>query len=114
MELLRTDAFERQLRKLFKKYPNSQHHTEQQLNKLQRTPRRGDKFPGFGGMQVRKWRIAVPTYRMGKSNGFRLVFVVGPRKVLPLLIYKKGDLSEQEIIKSARQALKDVLQELNT
>ncbi|MEN8134141.1 MAG: hypothetical protein ABFS18_01215 [Thermodesulfobacteriota bacterium] len=114
-ELRRFRAFERQLHTIFKIFPNSQKHIENNISKLSKKPRNGDRYPGFGELEIRKLRIPLKAYNIGKSKGLRIITIYVPEKniIAPLVIYKKGNHGSEKDVKSLiMSTIKEVKEEL--
>jgi hypothetical protein len=82
---------------------------------LSDNPLQGDSYPGFGPFRISKVRIGMKEYNLGARKGLRLIFLFQEtkQKVLPLVIYKKGDLgAENDVKKLIMKTLKGTLVEL--
>ncbi len=107
-------SFRSKLEAIFKKYPFAQKDIERLLAELISNPLVGDVIPGFSQNQVRKIRIPLKKYGIGKSKGLRLIFLVNPvgKKITKLHIYAKMQYKgEAEVIASVKNALKELLGE---
>ena len=107
--------FERRLKKLLKKYPNSATAISKEIKALAQKPESGVVYPGFNPFQVRKLRIGLRAYRLSSARGLRLIFLYLPEKqlVAPLVIYKKGGVaSEQQVQKLILTSLVELQAEL--
>lgn len=114
-EIKRTKPFEHCLNKILKKFPKSQASIDKQIGSLTISQSQGDKVPGFGCLEVRKLRIHLKEYKLGKSNGARLLYLYIPDKdvVLPIDIYpKKPSRPEREILNTTKKTIAEILQEL--
>ena len=108
-------SFERLLKSICKKYPQSATAIQNEIEGLATSPEQGFVYPGFNPFQVRKFRIGLKAYRLSSARGLRLIFLHLPNKaiVAPLVIYKKGHPgAEHEVKKMVLAALKDILKEL--
>lgn len=117
LRVQRTATFNKLLKKILKPYPRSKQTIQKFIDdKLVLNPTQGDKYPGFGSeIIVRKVRIGLSEYKIGKSNGLRLLYLllVERQLIIPLTIYKKmGFKGEGEVKADVRKALKNVLMEL--
>jgi len=104
-------SFQNDLYAIFKKYPNSQKDIETELSNLAKKPMAGNAIPGFSPNQIRKLRIPLKKYNIGKSNGLRIIYLVDPRnnRITKLHIYcKKQYRGEQEVKENVRNALKEL------
>ena len=111
----RLPCFERQLKASIKKHPNSLSHVNKVINGLGANQQQGDVYPGFSPLSVRKMRIGLPGYSIGKRSGLRLLYLTVPakKKVIPLAIYRKTLFSsEQDVKKRIYEALKALENEL--
>jgi hypothetical protein len=64
---------------------------------------------------MRKIRFALKSYKIGKSGGLRLFYLIldEKRKIIPIYIYKKGVLkNEQQVTKNVKNHIKQILKEL--
>lgn len=95
------ESFQKHLKRLFKKFPKSKKRLSSEIENLAANPSQGDVYPGFGGMEVRKVRLALSEYNMGKRKGLRLiyVFIVLKDKVVPLAIYQKNQYAAEDEIR---------------
>ena len=100
--------FQRDLRRLAKKYPAVLTEFETLAQQLKADARPGDKIPRVG-QEVYKVRLANPSASRGKSGGFRVIYYVQlTDSVLMLTIYAKSeqtDISPEDI----RRILDDLL-----
>lgn len=113
-----TDPFDKLFNKVLKPWPKSWHQVREFITHfLPENPGLGDKYPGFGpDTDVRKIRIGLDHYRIGKRNGLRLIYLYLTRKndLIPLFIYKKASVKAEHRIKAeAARALKSVLSEMS-
>ena len=91
--------FDRQLKRLAKKYPSLKTEYQELVDILQRTPNAGTPI----GNDCYKIRIAISSKGKGKSAGARVItnIVVAENNVYLLSIYdksEKDDLSDKEIL----------------
>lgn len=113
--IVRLPFFDRQVRQALKKYPLATSHVGEEINNLAACPRLGDLYPGFSPFEVRKIRIGLPQYKIGKRSGLRLIHLYIPEKskIVPLVIYlKKNFGSEQEIRSLIKQTLRQLEKDL--
>lgn len=111
----RPPFFERQARLALKPFPNSAKHFDDAIAALSFTPRSGDRYPGFGLLEVRKVRIDLPEYRISQRKGLRVIFLYIPEKnkIIALVCYLKKDIgSEREVLKLVKESLKQMAEEL--
>jgi hypothetical protein len=114
-DLRRFPAFDRLLQETLKKYPLSLPNISRLIDSLPVNYQEGEVYPGFGGLQVRKLRLPLKEYGLGKRKGLRLLCLVAPEKgqIVPLMIYKKGEFaSESKVVAEARKLLAALLSEL--
>ena len=112
----RLACFERQVKRVLKKHSNSTKHVNDVITGLADKPNQGDVYPGFNPVSVRKMRIGLPEYRIGKRGGLRLVFLTVPikKKIIPLAIYRKKLFSsEQDVRMRIQESLKAITDELS-
>ena len=116
--LIKTESFLRVLEKCLKHYPLSKQDTEDYIKKdFESDADQGDRCPGYGEIEVRKLRISLEKYKLGKSHGLRLLYLVERtekgQSVLPFFIYKKGFFAkESQAVADAKRVLKEALLEL--
>ena len=116
--LIITESFLRVLEKCLKNYPQSKQEIEDYIRKgFAADVDNGDPCTGYGGAAVRKLRIPLKKYRLGKGHGLRLLYLVEQtekgQSVLPFFMYKKGFFSKEvHAMADAKKALKEPLQEL--
>ena len=112
----RTRTFDAAFDRALKSYPLSVTATQSAIDSLPDNPDCGDLYPGLK-VQVRKLRLPLKAYRIGKSKGLRLIYMVLPDKqcLLPVYIYKKGHpQQESDVRDNIRVALRAILTELET
>jgi len=97
-EVVYTDNFERELKRLAKKYPSIKNDLESLIDDLEENPSQGTSI----GRDCYKIRLAIASKGKGKSGGARVithVYVAG-KLVYLLSIYDKSDkenISNKEI-----------------
>jgi hypothetical protein len=114
-EIRRFPAFDNLLQEILKTYPLAGPEVNRCLDGLAVYHLQGDVYPGFGGLQVRKLRLPLKAYGIGKSKGLRLLYLVAPekRQIVPLMVYKKGEFaSEGKVVKAAGKLLSVLLSEI--
>ena len=101
------DTFNRQLRRLARKYPSVADAVDHLIDQLESDDRPGAKLTGLG-YQVYKVRLPNRSARRGKSGGFRAIYQErSGRLVLLLLIYSKterADIPDDVIIRVIEEA----------
>ena len=105
-----SNSFQRRLKIIFKKYPRAQNSISLQIDNLTKNPLQGDSYPGFGELEVRKIRISIPEYKIGKSKGLWLIFLnlKDKQKIIPLAVYQKNSIAaENEIRNQIVESLKE-------
>lgn len=115
--MLRPSAFETDLKTVLKKYPKSARKIESAISDLEKKSDIGDRYPGFGSIEIRKVRIPLPEYNIGKSDGLRLLFMVKPEKadISLLTIYQKNKhKSETDVVKTIIERLNKIEAELDS
>lgn len=77
LKLKRTSAFNKALNKALKNYPKSRPGVDKFIEEdLLKNPTQGDQYPGFGAdLNVRKIRLAIREYKIGKRGGLRIIFL---------------------------------------
>ena len=102
------DPFQKDLKRLARKYPKVLDIVETLINTLESDQRPGDKIPRVG-YDVYKVRLRSPSARRGKRGGFRVIYYVQlADRVVLLTIYAKTeqtDISPEEI----GQVLQEIL-----
>ncbi len=109
------NSFRKSLKEIFKKYPNSRNDIEAELDKLKKNPLKGEIIPGFTSYQLRKIRLPLKKYKIGKRKGLRVICLVNvqEKKITLLHIYSKMQYkNEEEVIKKVKEALKELKGEL--
>jgi hypothetical protein len=113
----KTKYFKKKLKACLKKYSKSVERITREINSI--NPQEGDTIPGLGlGIEVRvkKLRLELSEYKIGKSKGLRFIFMfVGVKnQIIPLTIYKKGTYKkENEKLKEIKLSLKEILKEIS-
>jgi len=109
------NSFRKSLKEIFKKYPNSRNDIEAELDKLKKNPLKGEIIPGLTSYQLRKIRLPLKKYKIGKRKGLRVICLVNvqEKKITLLHIYSKMQYkNEEEVIKKVKEALKELKGEL--
>ena len=70
-------CFKNQLDKILKKYKNSAESIIGFIKSLAKNPSQGDRIPRFGVVHLRKLRVPLKKYRIGKSGGLRVIYMIG-------------------------------------
>ena len=100
------------------RFPKSAADIRAAIDALPDNPEAGDAYPGLKSMPVRKLRIALRAYNIGKSGGLRLIFAAHEEKrlVLPLHLYSKkgGYAGERKVVATIKERIKLALAELET
>ena len=107
-------CFENQLKHIIKKYPNSQKSIEKDI-RLSLEKFSGDTIPGFA-LLVKKARIALKEYGIGKSNGLRLIYFVNKNtnKIIMVSIYSKAEYhKESDELRIIKNNLKLIIDDLS-
>ena len=110
------NAFNKQLESIKSKFKKSADHITKTIEALEGNPLVGDRMPGYGEFHLRKLRIGLPQYNIGKRGGLRLCFIykVETGKITPFRIYFKGDKKELKPEKKHMlKHLKACIKELN-
>ncbi|MCI5207722.1 MAG: hypothetical protein D3910_02760 [Candidatus Electrothrix sp. ATG2] len=72
LEPVPNPSFDKELKKILKKFPKSQKRITSELTSLDENA--GDRYPGFGNdLIVRKQRIGLPEYKLSKPRGLRVI-----------------------------------------
>jgi hypothetical protein len=110
-EVVRTDSFDKDVKSIVRNYPKSRRSIERSINSLAGHPGQGDEYPGFGPFQIRKVRMPLKEYNIGKSNGLRLIFLVlnHSKRIIPVTLYKKNEVRAEIQV---RLLIRDRLREL--
>ena len=91
---LNLQRFQRDLREAVKKHPSVKDDLRETLDKLSEDDafRLGDRIPGIPE-HVRKTRVGVKQQNIGKSKGYRLIYLVdeGRRRITPLCFHFKAN-----------------------
>lgn len=110
-----THSFQRQLKKIFKKFPKSEKRITEEISELEDNPDKGELYPGYGGLGVRKFRIDLPEYKISGRKALRLIhiYIVTKDKAVPLMIYQKSKSGEEQDRKNfVKKRLKEMTAEL--
>jgi len=73
-------------------------------------------MPRFGGLILKKERIGLKAYKIGKSGGLRFIYLIieEKRRLISLHIYNKGYKQEHKKVKEIKSNLKKILKELKS
>ncbi|MGR3175211.1 MAG: hypothetical protein ACUZ8N_11530 [Candidatus Scalindua sp.] len=111
-ELDRPACFTNQLEKLIKKYKKSETALIKEVNSILKKPLElGNRIPKFGSDHIRKLRIPLKEYNIGKSGGIRIIYLVDidTEKVLMVAMYIKSDYKTETSTQSMiRKNLKSI------
>ncbi|MDC3416646.1 hypothetical protein [Aquibacillus salsiterrae] len=106
--------FERELRKLIKKYPHSFDEVEHLIDELEKGNLLGDDIPGLDipNNKVFKTRLPNSDANKGERGGFRVIYYVltSEEEIFLLTMYSKSDkedISSSEIIKIIKKYIHD-------
>jgi len=93
-----THSFQRQLKKILRKFPRSEKGIMKEINGLHNDPHKGELYPGYGGLNVRKFRIDLPQYKISGRKALRLIHIciVTRDKVVPLMICQKNKSGQEQ------------------
>ena len=98
-----------------KYYPNSIEQIEDEFAKLLLNPNCGALIRGFHPAQIRKLRIGLKKYQIGKSGGLRLIYLVVASNIIKLFIYSKRHYEGEEwVYKSVLKSLKEHSESIGT
>ena len=113
-------TFNRNLRKLAKKYRSIQDDIKPIIAKLERGQLPGDQIPGIG-YAVFKLRVRNSDVQKGKSGGYRLIYYVKTETgIILLTIYAKSEQVDikpndiQSISKSLNRRISSMLSKMMT
>lgn len=113
-QLLFSPTFEAEFENVLKAYPHSFNRVKNEILALRMRPTDGDAYPGFSPFQIRKLRLGLKAYNIGKSKGLRFIYLlIGERQCLiPIHIYKKGEYKkEYDVVQRIKANLKKILSE---
>jgi len=102
---------------LLESYLRSEKGIQELIFSLQTNPNRGNIYPGFGELTIRKLRIPLPEYRLSSSKGLRFIFLVSKDKncIVPISIYKKGAFKrEYQVKERIKDNLNKILKEIDS
>ncbi len=116
-KILCCPTFKSEFERLLDSYSRSEKSIRSMIFSLQTNPNRGNVYPGFGTLTVRKLRIPLPEYRLSSSKGLRFIFLVSQEKnaLVFISIYKKGLFKkEQQVKKHIKNNLESILNEIES
>jgi len=117
LTLVPTEAFAASKKRALKKFPDCNGDVDAFVDGLCQNPDQGDVFPSFQRITIRKVRLPLKAYGIGKSGGLRLLFFVYPdkMKLVPLFLYVKGQFAdEKKVRQAANKTIQNVVKELNS
>lgn len=109
-------TFKSTLATILKSYPKSEKEVIESILSLKDKPL-GDRYPGFKDFTIKKIRIALKAYKIGKRGGLRFIYLllIDKNKVIPLYIYKKGIFKRESYVKEQiKEKLENILKELES
>ncbi len=113
-EIDRPACFNHQLKKLIKKYKNSAKNINKDIDSIVKKPIQGDRIPRFGELHLRKLRIPLKEYKIGKSGGLRLIYLLNITEnwIIMIAVYSKTDYkSEHSVQTMIKENLKSIKEE---
>lgn len=111
--LKHSPQFDKDLKEILRAYPHSENSITTAIQTLCSNPAQGDRYPGLGFAEVRKIRIPLKEYNIGKSKGLRIIYFVAGTTCIVLLVYvyqKTAYRGEAEIISEIKKRLKQMLE----
>lgn len=99
------------MREILNLYPNSAKSIETALQSLCANPAQGERYPGLGFAEVRKLRLPLKEYNIGKSKGLRVIYFVAGSACFILLVYayrKTAYRGEAAVIAEVKNRLKQL------
>lgn len=116
IEPTRHECFTRQLDKLISKFKNSKKTIVKQIDSILKKPLSASvRIPGFGELHMRKLRLGLKEYRIGKSGGIRIIYMIDVSNKWILMVsayFKRDNKTEREIQSMIKENLKSILNSL--
>jgi len=109
-------CYSNQLKKLLKTYPKSEAEIKKEVDSVKEDPMQGLPYQGMSVSGLRKKRIALKKYKVGKSGGLRFIFLVSKKRmdITRIAIYQEKDYgSEGAIKRMIRENIKAILREID-
>jgi mRNA-degrading endonuclease RelE of RelBE toxin-antitoxin system len=106
------DCFSRQLNHITSKYSRSKKKIEAAIQKVKTMPLQGDEIRGYGSLHLRKIRLPLKAYDIGKRGGLRVIYMVDINHewIIMVNIYSKRENNpERDHIKKTKENLKSIL-----
>jgi hypothetical protein len=114
-QLVITETYKKVRSQLIKRYPKSEADIKNCEQYTTKHPRKGDSCTGYGDHEIRKIRGKLKSYKLGKSSGLRLIYLYDEPKVVPVLIFKKGQFKQEQAVKdSVLEQLSNIISELSS
>ena len=85
-------SFNSQLNKFIKKYPKEKENLIIIINNL--NPQKASRMQGFGNVEVYKMRVPLKKYKISKSNGLRIIFIVFKNIIIPFALYQHSEFHD--------------------
>ena len=114
LEISFCPTFKALFEKTIASFIKSRKDVSESINSLKSGPT-GNTYPGFKEHVVKKIRIALKEYKIGKRKGLRFIYLYlkDKNKLIPLFIYKKGVFkNENKIKEKIKHVLPKILIEL--
>lgn len=114
MQVIRLNSFEKTLKRTLKKHDKCLNRVLSHCWDTLKLCESDDKCPGYFNRHVRKKRIGLSSYKIGKQKGLRLLYLVLDEvgALVPFFIFKKGDSTEHTLQSRAKKALEEALEEV--
>lgn len=95
------------------KHPHAKEETRRYINALGDQPTKGTRCTYIDNtVDIYKIRSPLKSYSIGTSNGMRCLYIAFSC-VIPIFIYKKGTMKEQDVLKSTKANLRAIMQEID-
>lgn len=109
------DCFSHQLNKITSKFSKSKTDIENEIKCIESTPLQGDRIREYGSLHLRKLRLPLKAYNIGKRGGLRVIYMIDEKNkwIMMVSIYSKRDnISEQDHVRNTKENLKSILSSL--
>jgi len=113
-DLIKTATFDRSFEKALKKFPNSVSDIKTKIKSIP-NDLPGDLCTLFSPNSMKKVRFGLKEYRISKSAGLRVFYLIleAKQKIIPIYIYKKRDVKTEIIVtNNVKQNIKKILKEI--
>lgn len=110
----RPQCFTNQLNSILQSFPKEENNILRTIDSIKKNPvLPGKRIQGWGELHLRKMRIGLKAYNIGKSGGLRLIWLLNEKFkwIIMIAIYEKRDFTSENKL---QEMLKRNVNEIKT